>query len=116
MWSSFSQRIKGSFDVSSLVSLSGCSDGSEATALSELLKALALDKDHDVPQGCADFNGVALFSREGEEGAVVGGFDEGHCFEVLCRLRRCTKYGIPGRGRQPSAVSAQMTVQTIGSS
>ena len=50
----------------------------------------------------------------GVEGGLGGEGD--HCVEVLCRLRRCTNYGIPGRGRQPSAVSAQITVQTIGSS
>jgi hypothetical protein len=48
-----------------------------------LLEALALDKDHDVTQGSADFNSVALVSSQGEKGAVVGGFDKSHLLEVL---------------------------------
>ena len=39
-----------------------------------------------------------------------------HCLEVLCRLRRCTNYGIPAAGCHPSAASAQITVQMMPSS
>ena len=114
--SSLGQGVKGSLDISGLVRLGRCSDRGEATALSQLLQTFALDEHHHVTQGGADFNGVALLGSEGEEGAVVGGFDQGHLLEVLCRLRRCTNYGIPAGGRQPSAASAQITVQMMPSS
>ena len=75
---SLGQGVKGSFNISGLVSLSGCSDGGEAAALGQLLQTLALDEHHHMTEGGADFDGVALLGGEGEEGGVVGGFDEGH--------------------------------------
>jgi len=76
--SSLCQCVEGTLDVLALVVLGSFSNRAEGLAVAEAAAAILLDVDGALTVSGADLNSVALFSGKGEEGAVVGGFDQGH--------------------------------------